>query len=391
MTALPAARSSASAPPQTGRPALHQLSAAPVQIFRPLASIPQQDTTDRTEFSHLPLHQRAPLAPTLSHPPTPLASRAAPRVSNQPAMDLVLVEKRILRFPAAPSDTLTTSSDTLSVTNLSSCDLAFKVKTTNQARYIVRPNVGVIPAHSHLSILIGLHASLDVPTPGLSKDKFLLCVAEAPGTAITGLPDAYWTERETRPDVQGIKFKVEFVDETHLVEEPPDQVMPVRQHSPNTSSITSPVPRQRDLPPTLAPAPPPGSVVASSVVVDPPVAASASPIPISSRPREENLNPDVVAPVDPDQLLQSANYESAMTRVRELQALLDAKNLELSRLRTELAETRAESERVLKDAPNTPLPANKLLADPFGGVSVAGFGLMLLLFLVLVNVIIRIA
>ena len=94
---------------------------------------------------------------------------------------------------------------------------------------------------------------------------------------------------------------------------------------------------------------------------------------------------------DADHLLQEENYEEALQRVRELQAMLDEKNLELARLRAELAETRAESERVLKEAPQTPLSANKVLSDPFGGVSVAGIGLMLLLFLILVNIILRIS
>lgn len=87
---------------------------------------------------------------------------------------------------------------------------------------------------------------------------------------------------------------------------------------------------------------------------------------------------------------RNMSYEDAIARIVELQTLLDEKNLELSRLKTEVAETRAETDRVLKDAPVTPIAANKLLSDPFGGVSVAGFGLMLLLFLLVVNIVLQI-
>lgn len=93
--------------------------------------------------------------------------------------------------------------------------------------------------------------------------------------------------------------------------------------------------------------------------------------------------------IDVDALTGHDDYEKAMAKVKDLQKQLDEKNLELAILRTDLAETRAKTDRVLKEAPTTPLSANKMLSDPFGGVSVAGFGLMVLLFLVLVNVILR--
>lgn len=265
------------------------------------------------------------------------------------------MEKRILRFPAAPSEPQAPLSDTIIVSNAASTDLAFKVKTTNQARYIVRPNVGVISHGGNISILIALQPSNEVPEVGPSKDKFLLMVAEAPDTADFGLQPDYWTDRENDPDVVGIKFKVEFVDEGEIV----DGATPVEN-------------RIREMPeePT-----PPGNVVTSAAVKH-----DVKP----TKGRESVASDDST-------MVGDGSYEAALERVRELQAMLDAKNLELARLKTELAETKAESERVLKAAPKVPLSANQVLTDPFGGVSTVGYGLLFLLFVVIIGVLFRIS
>lgn len=241
--------------------------------------------------------------------------------------DLVRVEKRLLRFQV-PHTSDVSSIDTLTVTNISSSNVAFKVKTTNQQRYIVRPNVGVIQIGDTVDIDIGLQLASATPRVGPSKDKFLLRVAAAPQHLDAASLADFWTALEGDAGVRGFKFKVEFFS-----------------------------------------------------------ASDDAQAPVSSPPPDASR---YVIMRDPDELLQDDKYALAMSRVRELQQSLEAKNLELVRLKTELAETKAETERVLRDAPTTPLSANKVVSDPFGGVSIVGLGLMLLLFLILVNVILRI-
>lgn len=84
--------------------------------------------------------------------------------------------------------------------------------------------------------------------------------------------------------------------------------------------------------------------------------------------------------------MHESNYDAALDRTRELQRLLEAKNLELARLRMELAETKAESERVLKEAPKLPLGGGGGWGDPMGGVGLVGWAVMgLLVIILLVN------
>lgn len=319
-------------------------------------------------------------------------------------MDLVRVEKRTLTFPAASSDASAPVSDTLHIANVADVDVAFKVKTTNQARYIVRPNVGVIARGASLSILIGMQPSPDMPVLGPSKDKFLLRVAEAPGISETGFPKDYWVDRESDPDVVSIKFRVEFVAEGQeaLVDDI-DDIVPVDAPPPHATNAPASAPQPRDLPPAVtsdSPFAPSASVVVPSAAQDhgrSDGTAFRSGRAASTAASGQRFN-SALGPVpmkaadmpDAEELLQERNYELALRRVRELQATLDTKNLELARLRADLAETRAQSEKVLKEAPKTPLSANKIVSDPFGGVSVAGFGVMLVLFFILVNVVLRI-
>lgn len=273
-------------------------------------------------------------------------------------MDLVEVDKRVLSFVLSPpEDGLV--HDTLTVTNIADIPLAFKVKTTNQHRYIVRPNVGKLEPSKSVDIFIGMQPPprlADNPIAGPSKDKFLLRVTDAPPDEYE-LPDGFWAGKEDDPTVIGIKFRVEFMDPV-IPGENLEPIRPIRP-LPDVRTPTA-VPHARDMPPSML---------------------------TSDTKKGQVANVELN---DAEALLQQGNYEHAMQRVKDLQEMLDSKNLELARLKTELAETKAESERVLKEAPKTPLSANKLLSDPFGGVSLTGFGLMLLLFLIIVNIILNV-
>lgn len=330
------------------------------------------------------------------------------------------MDKRVLNFSLRSSPGEFPISDTLSVENISPDRVAFKVKTTNQARYIVRPNVGIIDAESTAEIQIGVQPSSDLPPPGQSKDKFLLRVTPCPGTG--SLPDDFWACREENDStVAGLKFRVTFVE--NISQQPFSSLPNDNTYHPDTSRLapalssktqqvpiqrtTQPIsnpaaihstiataPHARDLPPDLVP----GAIANSSADVknetmpNPSMTSGQllSESPISATVPAASENPKEVTLGDTSMLLTPEKYEEAMAKVTELQSMLNEKTLEVSRLKTELAETRAETNRVLKEAPVTPVSSNKIVTDPFGGVSVAGLGLLLIVVLLLVNVVLRI-
>lgn len=312
----------------------------------------------------------------LQSPPQHLSDTAPP--PPRTAMDLVLVDRQTFRFTVSSAPTGSLISDTLTVTNVATTHIAFKVKTTNQERYIVRPNVGLIPPRGSSEIYIALQPTTVLPELGSSRDKFMLRVIEAPELE-DNLPVDYWQKHENDAAVRDVKFKVAFVADPHLpspTNQPSVTGSDVTPTSPPLASASAPaattaVPHPRDLPPS----------VPHRTEQDP---ASSAPQDASAMPPSQTAPEPAV-----DQLLEERNFDAAIERVRQLQQMLDAKNLELARLKTQLAETNAQTQTVLNDAPKTPLSANKFLSDPFGGVSIAGIGLMLLLFLLLVNVILK--
>lgn len=99
-------------------------------------------------------------------------------------MNFVSVDKCVFDFSLKQSSTCRKSSisDVLLVENIRPNRVAFKVQSTNQARYLVRPNAGVIEARSTVKIVVDLHPLSDLPSPGQSKDKFLLLVSSYPGS-----------------------------------------------------------------------------------------------------------------------------------------------------------------------------------------------------------------
>ncbi|CAN8073735.1 unnamed protein product [Agarophyton chilense] len=310
------------------------------------------------------------------NPPQPSTETAPP--PPRFAMDLVDVFKRVLRFPVNLVQPGAIISDTLTVSNAATTHVAFKVKTTNQHRYLVRPNVGVIPPRGTVKIYIGLQPMPEPPQLGPSRDKFLLLVIEAPELAGRELPPDFWNTHERDIAIRDVKFKVEFVRQL-----PPSQAPEASPPSPTakgankTLSPSAPtplaapaVPHPRDLPPSGNP-----EYTLQPVAQHETLASSSSTLPAQNGVH---------------QLIEGRDFDAAIERVRQLQQMLDTKNLELARLKTQLAETNAQTQAVLDHAPRAPLSANKFLSDPFGGVSVAGIGLMLLLFLILVNVILRI-
>lgn len=326
-------------------------------------------------------------------------------------MDLVNIDKRTLHFQLEKPGKDSIVSDTLTVHNISQQHIAFKVKTTNQSRYIVRPNVGMAAPDDKLEIFIGVQPSSNMPSPGASKDKFLLRIAPCEGH--DRISNSFWTTHEDNTGMAGLKLRVEFVAPSVASSGSPPLVPHTLgldntfMSSPGTPPLSptfppdvpASVPHVRDLPPDLLtptanggmPTSAPPSPYAESPVyyMIPPPAPVLDDAITSMAAAPRSPAEEEVSLGDPDSLLSEGRYNEAIAKVALLQSMLDDKNLELARLKTELAETRAETDRVLKDAPVPPLAANKVLSDPFGGLSVTGFGLMLLLFLLVVNIVLR--
>lgn len=227
------------------------------------------------------------------------------------------LSKRVLTFPLAPA-----SSDMITVTNTSRAPAAFKVKTTNPQRYVVRPNIGALAAGASVDISVALHRApapaLDADlAPGPSKDKFLLQAAPSPGLDPAAPPAAFWAGATAPPGTVSTKLRVAFV-EGGAVSEPPAEARPAR-------------------------APPTGALP------------------------------------DGDELLKEGNGAAARARAEALQADADGKAAALAKMRADLAERKAETARVLDDAPRAPVAANRAATDPFGGVSVAAVALFFVL------------
>ena len=302
---------------------------------------------------------------------------------------LVFLNKQRLQFyispdsepaDAPPSPHSVTSeqlhtTDVLIVTSNHKAPVAYKVKTTNHPRYIVRPNAGLLGLGESVTILIGVQESKLPDYRQECKDKFKILAAEAESDDSHASPD-FW-ERMTlgHAPVSSEVVRVSFAS----ADAKPSEDVAI--------SSAAGVPLARDLPPSVVPrapqrAPPPVPPVSEQQYQSSMESTYASKQP-------ETISQPVPMP-ETDDLLKEGKHDTAVSKVRELNELLDEKNLELAQLKTELAEAKAEIERVLKEAPKTPLAANKVVSDPFGGVSIAGFGLMILLFAILVGVIVKV-
>lgn len=89
---------------------------------------------------------------------------------------------------------------------------------------------------------------------------------------------------------------------------------------------------------------------------------------------------------DSNELLRPGNGPAARARAEALQNEVDTKTATLAALKADLQETRAETTRILQDAPRAPLAANPVMTDPFGGVSMLAIALLVLLFAIIVMV-----
>ncbi|KAK1866327.1 hypothetical protein I4F81_008847 [Pyropia yezoensis] len=241
--------------------------------------------------------------------------------------------------------------------------VAFKIKTTRPARYVVRPNAGVLPPGVAAAVEISLTPGAAVPPPAaLCRDKFLVQAgAVLPGMAID---DAFWG---------GAAFS-----RTKLTVAVEGVAAHVAQLQAGSTAAGSP------LPPT-------GragrfGAAAAAIPATGTVAGVATPAPaLTDVADKDGLPPAGVAGARPGDaalateygaLLAPGRHDEAVERAREVGRALDASRAEAARLRTAVEETVAAAETILEEAPKAPLATHVLASDAYGGVSVAGVGLM---------------
>ena len=96
----------------------------------------------------------------------------ASKANDQPSPADVVIEPADLRFEVSLSRA---SIQHLALRNLA-CGrpVAFKIKTTNPKRYLVRPNAGIVWAEgaATVSVQVGVQKALPQPGDPKSRDKF---------------------------------------------------------------------------------------------------------------------------------------------------------------------------------------------------------------------------
>lgn len=235
------------------------------------------------------------------------------------------VSKRTLTFPLTPSP-----SDTITLQNTGSLPAAFKVKTTNPQRYVVRPNLGALAPHASVDVTVALHRAAGGDAdlaPGPARDKFLLQAAPAPGLEAGESAVAFWGEGVPE-GTTSVKLRVVFVE----------------------------------------------AKAAAVAGVGAGGEGSARSAGSAGRPGRAGVVEDELL------LMSEGNGDKARRRVETLQGEVDGKAAEVARIKAALKETQAEKETVLREAPKAPLSANQVVTDPFGGVSVAAIALLMVLF-----------
>lgn len=301
------------------------------------------------------------------------------------------ISKRHLTFSLGNFD----STDVVTLTNPHDLPYAFKVKTTNPQRYVVRPNLGAVAPGASVDVAIALHrqpaavvAAVDADSdlvPGIARDKFLFQSAPAPGLTPAHTPANFWASQIQPPDTVAVKLRVNFVD-GHSNHSP----LPL-QHAAAASLYESSQTDNTPITPTSAYKSPHGTRTgmdhSSSNIHDLTSSSDITSSTVSTAPSKPLLVPKSKVLPDAEELLRPGNGVAARLRAEKLQNDVDTKAASLAALKADLRETKAETERVLSDAPKAPLAANQVATDPFGGVSIAAIALFILLFAVVAKAI----
>ncbi|CAH9069739.1 unnamed protein product [Cuscuta europaea] len=122
--------------------------------------------------------------------------------------ELLTINHFELKFPFELRKPISCSFELL---NRTDNHAAFKVKTTNPRKYIVRPNYGIVLPRSRCNVTVTMQAQSGTPLDMQSKDKFLLqCVITHPGAAPKDICQEMFN-KEVGKYVQECKLKVVYV------------------------------------------------------------------------------------------------------------------------------------------------------------------------------------
>lgn len=341
--------------------------------------------------------------------------------------------------PPAPPPTATITIGTTPGGAAPAAPVAFKIKTTCPTRYVVRPNAGVLSPEDEATVEISLTPAAEggltpgmpaVPPPAvLCRDRFQVqAVAMLPDVTVE---DAFWegaATSRTNLNVAVEGYSVEAAAPAGgggggvpvLTPSSPGRRPPSRPPSYASASsgvrdgvVSSPPPAPSQsggtaglVGPTSvaahvaqlqagaiaagAPLPPSGRAGRVGAAITAPApgtdAGMTTPAPaLTEVANKDGLPPAGVAGARPGDaalateygaLLAPGRHDEAVERARELSRALDASRAEAARVRTAVEETVAAAETILEDAPKAPLATHVLASDAYGGVSVAGVGLM---------------
>ncbi|XP_072956114.1 vesicle-associated protein 1-3-like [Typha angustifolia] len=126
------------------------------------------------------------------------------------------------------------SSCSMQLTNKTDQYVAFKVKTTNPRKYVVRPNNGIVLPGTTCTITVTMQAQKDIPPDYHCKDKFLIqsVLADYGATAKDITPEMF----NKTPDKVVEEFKLRVV---YIPANPPSPVPEEAEEesSPRSSNI----------------------------------------------------------------------------------------------------------------------------------------------------------
>lgn len=292
------------------------------------------------------------------------------------------------------------TTDTIKLHNPLSHSVTFKVKTTSPDRYIVRPNIGILEAGKSVDVVIAYtvhHGSNEKGSGGgKSGDKFKVMIAKV-GKGFVVEDDGlgrFW-KTVKKAEVCEKVFLVEFEDggvvergilgEDNVVKEGDGGDVKEVNEQKKIAGLT-----EGDGI-SLGPV---GMVERERFKGRPEVEERIKEHDrheAELKKRIEELDrekaKDRVSPREVrDEVEDMDSLREAERNVEGLQRNVDGKDRELARLRMEVEEKKAETKRILKSVPKAPLSANKFVADPYGGVSLAQVAVMILLAAVLAKV-----
>mmetsp|Transcript_7465 Transcript_7465/g.31621 ORF Transcript_7465/g.31621 Transcript_7465/m.31621 type:complete len:256 (-) Transcript_7465:90-857(-) len=129
----------------------------------------------------------------------------------------VRVSPPVLNFPPPLNRVI---AAVLTLENITGEYISYKVKTTAPKRYVVRPNIGIIPPKENVEIQVMLHMSKDPPDGTAAKDRFQVQTILLDDKTSDQRPAQYslaelrslWANFSKPEEIKKLKLKCTFLD-----------------------------------------------------------------------------------------------------------------------------------------------------------------------------------